>query len=117
MSSLIIDWIIYLLLTIGVCFGGIGVIGLLLFPDIRSRMYTAVRATIICVGAIALAVIIFSVSAFLSRGGNQYLLLITLILIQLIIVITSNTVISKTILRKTASGTTFSCNCSENGRN
>jgi hypothetical protein len=35
----------------------------------------------------------------------------------LIIVITSNTVISKTILRKTASGTTFSCNCSENGRN
>jgi multicomponent Na+:H+ antiporter subunit G len=101
MNSLVIDWIIYVLLFIGVCFGGIGVIGLLLFPDIRSRMYTAVRATIICVGAIALAVMIFSVSAWLSSGGDQYLLLAVLVLIQVVIVKASNIVLSNTVLHKT----------------
>ena len=114
MSSLIIDGVIYLLLFVGVCFGGIGVIGLLLFPDIRSRLYTAVRATLICVGAIALAVMVFSVSDWLSEGGDQYLLLVILVLVQVIIVKVSNVVLARTILNKT---TTASCCNTGSGQN
>ena len=53
--SAAIDAAIYIFLIISIGFAGIGVIGLLLFPDIRSRMYTAFRATVISFSAIILS--------------------------------------------------------------
>ncbi len=82
MSDPVIDAAIFILLVISVGFGGIGVIGLLLFPDIRSRMYTAFRATVISISAIILSVIIYALSTFISSGGDQY---ITLILHSLVL--------------------------------
>ena len=98
MSDPVIDAAIYILLVISVGFGGIGVIGLLLFPDIRSRMYTAFRATVICVSAIILSVILYAVSTFVSEGGEQYLTLILHSLCLLIIVAVANGLVYKTIL-------------------
>ena len=57
MSSLPADIIIWALLVVGTVFAGIGLMGLLIFPDTRSRMFTAFRATAIGLGAVALAVI------------------------------------------------------------
>ena len=57
MSDPFIDAVIYILFTVSVGFSGIGVIGLLLFPDIRSRLYTAVRATLIGTAAMVVSVI------------------------------------------------------------
>ena len=101
MSSLVIDLIIWLLLFIGVGFGLIGLIGLLLFPDTRSRMYTSVRAILIGICSAGLAVIIYGLYALQTSGGNLYgtLLLHTLILV--VIVATGNYVISGIILEKT----------------
>jgi multicomponent Na+:H+ antiporter subunit G len=101
MSDPAIDAAIFILLVISVGFGGIGVIGLLLFPDIRSRMYTAFRATVISISAIILSVIIYALSTFNSSGGDQYITLILHSLVLLFIVAVANAVVYKTILDRT----------------
>ena len=101
MSDPAIDAAIFILLVISVGFAGIGVIGLLLFPDIRSRMYTAFRATVISISAIILSVIIYALSTFNSRGGDQYITLILHSLVLLFIVAVANGVVYKTILDRT----------------
>jgi multicomponent Na+:H+ antiporter subunit G len=77
------DALILLLLLLSVGFGGIGVIGLMVFPDIRSRMYTATRAPVISISAMVLAVIVYALFRFINGGGDQYIILIlhTLILL------------------------------------
>jgi multicomponent Na+:H+ antiporter subunit G len=101
MSDLFLDSLITILLVISVGFGGIGVIGLLLFPDIRSRMFTATRATIISFGTITLAVILYALYAFQSDGGDQYITLVFHSVILLCILIIANIVQYKTILYRT----------------
>ncbi len=92
MSDLFIDSIIVILLVVTAGFGGIGVIGLLLFPDIRSRMFTAFRATAISFCTITLAVIIYALFTFQSNGGDQYIALMLHSVILLCIVFVANIV-------------------------
>jgi multisubunit Na+/H+ antiporter MnhG subunit len=106
MSDPAIDAAIFILLIISVGFGGIGVIGLLLFPDIRSRMYTAFRATVISISAIILSAIVYALSIFVSGGGDQYITLIFHSLVLLFFVAVANTVVYRTILERTKSVTT-----------
>jgi multisubunit Na+/H+ antiporter MnhG subunit len=87
--------------VISVGFGGIGVIGLLLFPDIRSRMFTASRATIISFGTMILAVIMYALYTLQSNGGDQYITLVFHSVILLCIIIGANIVQYKTILDRT----------------
>jgi len=105
MSAPYIDAAIIILLVISVGFGGIGVIGLLLFPDIRSRMYTAFRATVISISAITLSVIIYALFTFNSSGGDQYIALILHSIVFLFIIAVANGVVYKTILDRTKSAT------------
>ncbi len=84
------DSIIFLLLIVSVGFGGISVIGLLLFPDIRSRMYTATRASLISAGAITLSVIFYALFKLNSGDGPQYTNLILHTLILIIVVVGAN---------------------------
>ena len=83
MSSLPADLIIWALLFIGIVFCGIGLMGLMIFPDTRSRMFTAFRATAIGLGAVALAVITYGYTLFVTTGCDQYpgLILRTLFLV------------------------------------
>jgi multisubunit Na+/H+ antiporter MnhG subunit len=101
MSNLIIDLGIFILLILSVGFGGIGVLGLLLFPDIRSRMYTAVRATLISIGTLILSVIIFALFIVLSGGGDQYSALIIHSLALLSVVAVANAIVYRAILNRT----------------
>jgi multisubunit Na+/H+ antiporter MnhG subunit len=82
MSSLPADLIIWGLLFIGIVFSGLGLMGLLLFPDTRSRMFTAFRATAIGLGAVVLAVVVYGYTQFTATGEDQYgaLILRTLVL-------------------------------------
>jgi multisubunit Na+/H+ antiporter MnhG subunit len=107
MSSLVIDLIIWILLFAGVGFGLISLIGLLLFPDTRSRMYTSVRACLISICVTGLAVIIYGFNALQTTGGNQYLTLILHTLILIVIVAIGNYIISGKIHAKTR---TIMCN-------
>ncbi len=82
MSSLPADLGIWALLFIGTVFCGIGLMGLLIFPDTKSRMFTAFRATVIGCCAVMLAALIYGFSLLLTTGGDQYtaLILRTLVL-------------------------------------
>jgi multisubunit Na+/H+ antiporter MnhG subunit len=82
MSSLPADLIIWSLLVIGTVFCGFGLMGLMIFPDTRSRMFTAFRATSIGLCAVVLAVITYGYTLFTTTGSDQYpaLILRTLIL-------------------------------------
>jgi len=100
MSNPVIDTVIFVLLVISVGFGAIGVIGLFLFPDLRSRMYTAFRASVIGMSAMVVSVIIFALSIFQSKGGGQYVTLIIHALVFLGIVAGANWVLYTTILRQ-----------------
>ena len=100
MSSLVIDVIIWVLLWVGAGFGLIGLIGLLLFPDTKSRMYTAVRATLIGISSIGLAVILYGLYALQASGGNLYLTLVLHALMLVVIVVTGNYIASGLILEK-----------------
>jgi multisubunit Na+/H+ antiporter MnhG subunit len=72
MSSLPADLCIWALLIIGTAFFGLGLMGLMIFPDTKSRMFTAFRATAIGLGAVILAVLIYGFSLFMTSGGDQY---------------------------------------------
>ena len=100
MSSLVIDMIIWILLVIGVGFCLVSLIGLLLFPDTRSRMYTAVRASLIGISSAGLSVIIYGLNALQTSGGNQYLTLLLHMLILIVIVVTGNYIVSRIIFEK-----------------
>jgi len=82
------DILIWLLLAAGICFGALGLFGLVIFPDIRSRMFTAVRATLIGVTAVTVSALVFAVSRFLETNGSQYsaLALTTLVLYAIIVI-------------------------------
>jgi multisubunit Na+/H+ antiporter MnhG subunit len=106
MSDPFIDMVIFILLVLSVGFGGIGVIGLLLFPDIRSRMYTAFRATSICIGTMVLSVIIYALYTFQIIRADQYNTLILHSIILLCIVFVANIVLYRTILGRTKTAAT-----------
>ncbi len=72
MSSLTADIIIWVLLVVGTVFSGIGLMGLVIFPDTRSRMFTAFRAAAIGVGSIALTVVIYGFTLFTTTGSSEY---------------------------------------------
>jgi multisubunit Na+/H+ antiporter MnhG subunit len=88
MSSLPADVAIWGFLFIGVLFSVIGLMGLVIFPDTRSRMFTAFRATAIGLGAVAFAVLTYAFTLYTITGGEQYLALIlrTLFLVSVLIV-------------------------------
>jgi hypothetical protein len=72
MSGLVADIIIYLLMLTGVGFGGIALMGLLIFPDIHSRMYTALRASLICVGAMVCSAVVYAITLLSANGSDLY---------------------------------------------
>jgi len=76
MSSFSADVVIWFLLAAGIVFAGVGIMGLLIFPDTRSRMFTAFRATAISLGAVCLAVLMYGYTLFTESGDSVYLGLI-----------------------------------------
>ena len=99
MSSFAADLVIWALLFIGTVFCGLGLMGLLLFPDTKSRMFTAFRATAIGLGAVALAVLTYGFSLFMTEGGDPYAALI-LRTVFLVIILAAGTVVMYGIIRK-----------------
>ncbi|MCK9590609.1 MAG: monovalent cation/H(+) antiporter subunit G [Methanoregula sp.] len=69
----IVEIIIYLCLVIGVVFNSLGVIGLLRFPDLYTRMHATTKATTFGSIFTSLAVVVYGLSMFFSQNGSQYL--------------------------------------------
>jgi len=101
MSSLVADILIYLLLLAGVGFGAISLMGLLIFPDIHSRMYTALRAGVICMAGIAGAAVIYAFTLLPGAYSDLYLTFLSHVLIFAGMAGLAVTVISRQIKEKT----------------
>ena len=70
-----VDILIYLCLTIGVVFNTLGVIGLLRFPDLYTRMHATTKATTFGSLFTSLAVIVYGLYLFFTVNDSQYLTL------------------------------------------
>jgi len=102
MSLLLADILIYILLLAGIGFGGIALMGLLIFPDIRSRMYTAVRASLICAAASAGAALVYALSLVTSGGGDLYFPFMIRVLLLCAVITAAMVTINRMLLAKTA---------------
>lgn len=71
----VVEIIIYACLAIGVVFNTLGVIGLIRFPDVYTRMHATTKATTFGSIFTSLAVIIYGLSMFFSQIDSQYLTL------------------------------------------
>jgi len=90
MSAWILDVTLTLLLVVAAGFGAISVIGLLLFPDIRSRSFTGLRAGILALTLVTIASVCYGLFKWSDTGGLQYLLYILGALVMLALVIVLN---------------------------
>jgi multicomponent Na+:H+ antiporter subunit G len=70
-----VEIIIYICLAIGVAFNTLGVIGLLRFPDLYTRMHATTKATTFGSIFTSLAVVVYGLSMFFSQNDSQYLTL------------------------------------------
>jgi multicomponent Na+:H+ antiporter subunit G len=111
MSNPLIDAVIFILIGLSISFAGIGMIGLFLFPDIRSRMHTAFRATLISLGCLWTSVIVFALFVVFSGIGGQYIIFVIHSVVLLIIVIIANAVLYKLFRERTK--TTSACGQSD----
>lgn len=76
MSSFLFDITIWALLFGAFIFGVLGFFGLLIFPDIRSRMFTASRASLIAAGLVIISVFLYGINTYLETGQEIYLALL-----------------------------------------
>lgn len=76
MSSFVFDIAIWVLLFGAFVFGVLGFFGLLIFPDIRSRMFTASRASLIAAGLVIISVFLYGINAYGETGQDIYLALL-----------------------------------------
>jgi multicomponent Na+:H+ antiporter subunit G len=70
-----IDIVISIFLAIGVTFNALGVIGLLRFPDLYTRMHATTKATTFGSIFTSLAVIVYGLYLFFTARDSQYLTL------------------------------------------
>ena len=101
MTNLAADILIYLSLLAGFGFGAISLMGLLIFPDIHSRMYTALRAGLISIVAVVIAACIYGVAMSMGAAGDLYFTFIIHVLFLAGIVVVAVLVINRQLLDKT----------------
>ena len=90
MMDLLMDIILTLLLLAAIGFGGISLMGLLIFPDIRSRSFTGLRAGILSIALVTAAAIFYGLYSWVVTGGIQYLVFVLISVIAFGIVVVLN---------------------------
>ncbi|PKL64788.1 MAG: hypothetical protein CVV32_06830 [Methanomicrobiales archaeon HGW-Methanomicrobiales-3] len=101
MSSPVADILIFLLLAAGIGFGGIALMGLLIFPDLHSRMYTALRASLICVSAVVGAAGVYALARLVESGGDQYAAFLFHVIFFVGIMVVAIMIVNRQVLDKT----------------
>ncbi len=100
MSQFILDMLIWILLAAGTGFGVLGFFGLLIFPDIRSRLFTASRATLIGMSLVTISAIAFAVNGFYEGRGDRYAIFAIHTIFLFGILVIGNVLISRILLEK-----------------
>jgi len=93
------DLLIWFLLIVAIGFALLAFVGLLIFPDIRSRRFTASRAALISTSLVAGAAILFGLYRYPDGGADYLALVVRTIILWLILIITS-VLVSRKMLRQ-----------------
>lgn len=102
MIELVVDILLYILILAAILFGGISVMGLVVFPDPRSRAFTGVRAGIWAMTLVSLAGICYGLFSWYATEGLQYLVFTLAVVLLLALVILLNRIVTPVICRTAA---------------
>jgi multicomponent Na+:H+ antiporter subunit G len=91
--------IIIFFLIVGTIFNGLGVLGLLRFPDLYTRMHAATKATTFGSIFTSLAVITFGIWSFVGTVDTQFLILALHALVATVALAVTNAVSSHALAR------------------
>ncbi|WFN34920.1 monovalent cation/H(+) antiporter subunit G [Methanogenium sp. S4BF] len=69
---MVADILVFICLGIGLFVSGLGVVGILRFPDVYTRLHAETKMTTLGAIFICLAVIITEAGAYLATGDMQY---------------------------------------------
>jgi len=87
---MLLTLVIAVCLLIGIAFNTLGVIGILRFPDVYTRLHADTKATTFGSIFTSLSVIIFGVYRFVQSGDGQYLALAIPTVIAVIVLAITN---------------------------
>jgi multicomponent Na+:H+ antiporter subunit G len=96
---MIVDWIVIVLLAIGTIFNALGVIGLIRFPDLYTRMHAATKATTFGSIFTGVSVIVYGIWMYVTVAEAQYITLSIHVLIAVIALAFTNAISSHAIAR------------------
>ncbi|KUG20255.1 MAG: monovalent cation/H(+) antiporter subunit G [Methanomicrobiaceae archaeon] len=72
---MVVDLIFLIFLAIGLIFNTLGVIGILRFPDVFTRLHAETKTTTFGTIFLGLAVVVYGASHFFGTGDGQYIVL------------------------------------------
>lgn len=93
------DYLMWIFLTIGLTFNGLGVIGLLRFPDVYTRLHAATKATTFGSIFTSLAVVTYAFTQLYLNGNSANLQLGIHTIIAMICLLLTNPVGAHAIAR------------------
>ena len=96
---MIADTLITICILIGLVFVGLGIIGLLRFPDVYTRLHASTKATTFGSIFLCIGVIIYSITQYLSTADGQFLMYITHTIIAIVALAVTNAAGSHAIAR------------------
>lgn len=99
MTGLVVDILLYILILAAILFGGISVMGLVVFPDPRSRAFTGIRAGILAMALVSLAGICYGMFSWFTTDGMQYVVFTLAAILLFVLVVFLNRITAPAICR------------------
>jgi multicomponent Na+:H+ antiporter subunit G len=96
---MIAEVIVLICIIIGIFFNILGVIGLLRFPDVYTRLHATTKSTTFGSIFLCLGVIIYGIVSFMSTADGQYLMLMCHTILAIFALAITNAVGSHAIAR------------------
>lgn len=73
---MIAEILIVICIAIGLFFNALGIIGILRFPDVYTRLHASTKATTFGTIFLGLGIIVYAIATYLGTSDGQYLMLI-----------------------------------------
>ncbi len=96
---MIVEILVLICIIIGLVFNTLGIIGLIRFPDVYTRMHATTKSTTFGSIFLCLGVIIYGIATLLGTGDSQYLMLILHTILAVFALAISNAVGAHAIAR------------------
>lgn len=96
---MVIDLLILICIIIGLTFNLLGIVGLMRFPDVYTRLHATTKSTTFGSLFLCLGVITYGLSSLVTTSDGQYLMLVLHTVVAIIALAATNAVGSHAIAR------------------